>query len=900
MVSLSRHSPLCLVLMAALAAAAPRAEAEPLWTPSEDDALLLELRAGSFTADRSISGYQTPGGVCLEWNTLVEALDLPVRIDSKLRRATGWFFFEDRQFEFDRSTLTLSMKGQAPEPLDARDIVDTPGGWCIALAALSKWSGVTFRADLSRSSLMIESDRKLPFQAALDRKARASRLTAAELQAAARQTELSQLPQVDVPYRLWRTPSFDLQVRSAWSSNQRALTSYEALAAGDLLGLSYSGRVAGSQWRDPDSVQFKLYRKDPAGGLLGPLAANQFAVGDVDMKSGNLSGRSVFGRGVYVSNRLLQLPSRFGVTTLRGTLPAGWEAELYRNGVLRAVQADRGDGRYEFSDVELQFGDNDFEVALYGPQGQVRRERFSQRMGTKSLAPGQLQYWAGFVDSGKDLLGIAKQTYERNAGWRWNTGFEYGLDSRTTGGLGYQSLYRNGQRQHYLEGLVRRSLGSMLMELSGAQQTGAGQAFRIEGMGRIHGINLSGNAIWTNGAFDSDLVPQDRRGEFSLRMGGAARIADRHVMLETGLRQMRLRSGNRSTELSARASFPFGRSTLTAELLDRRWGGAQQAGARYEPSTWLNLIGFSQINRIRLRGNASIAMVGPHPGLQRTQIAAELPSGRRDFFRLEFQHDSFSRTQSYAVGYAKQFRHFALRGDARVDNRGKIGAAITLMVGLGPDYAGGGWRMSGERLATLGQLDVEVFRDDNADGVRQANEPVLPDVAIQGGMFGQRSLTNAKGHAVIEGLAPFQPTRVAIDATSLPDPLLQPTGPGIVVVPRPGVAASIALPVVATGEVEAVLLGPNERALGGVDVELTDARGTVVNRQKTDAGGYVWFDLVPYGAYRLRLAQGDAIRLGLVAELGSELRIDPGKSSLRMGRVRASRLAPIQDALRLP
>ena len=160
----------------------------------------------------------------------------------------------------------------------------------------------------------------------------------------------------------------------------------------------------------------------------------------------------------------------------RTHFPSGWDAELYRNGTLRAYQADRGDGRYEFPDIELQFGENDFEFVLYCPQGQIRRERTSQNVGIESLPSGKTWYWGGIVDEGRDLIGLGSSGYQTQTGLRWGVGVERGLDKRTTAGFGYHSLTRSGRRRHYLEASVRRSLGPVLVEVSGAQQFGAGRA----------------------------------------------------------------------------------------------------------------------------------------------------------------------------------------------------------------------------------------------------------------------------------------------------------------------------------------------------------------------------------------------------------------------------------------
>ena len=80
------------------------------------------------------------------------------------------------------------------------------------------------------------------------------------------------------------------------------------------------------------------------------------------------------------------------------------QADFELDGELRAFQSDRGDGRYDFNDVELLFGDNEFEVVLYGPQGQIKRERSSVPVGQARVPAGQTLYWAGIAEEGRDLI----------------------------------------------------------------------------------------------------------------------------------------------------------------------------------------------------------------------------------------------------------------------------------------------------------------------------------------------------------------------------------------------------------------------------------------------------------------------------------------------------------------
>ena len=78
--------------------------------------------------------------------------------------------------------------------------------------------------------------------------------------------------------------------------------------------------------------------------------------------------------------------------------------------------------------------------------------------------------------------------------------------------------------------------------------------------------------------------------------------------------------------------------------------------------------------------------------------------------------------------------------------------------------------------------------------------------------------------------------------------------------------------------------------------ELADPAGRVVRQVASDFDGYVLFDAVPYGDYRLRLGAASAATLGVRADLGPALRIDRANPSLRLGRLRLQALVVAQVA----
>ncbi len=850
------------------------------WKPSEDDALLLELQSSGYKLGEPLRGYQTPSGVCVDFADFIQALDLPIRLDKKSRRATGWLFAEDQRFVIDRDANSVQTVNGLGKIGDSA-IADSPEGWCIALSALSSWTGVTLKADLGNQSIQLSSAKPLPFLEAIQRRSRAARLR----KPADQTFDLAQMPRSDTPYQTWRTPSVDVQLDAAWQGGNTPQLRAEALASGEVLGVSYTARLAGSSENGPETLRLRAFRIDPEGGLLGPLRATQIAAGDVETLAGGLTAQSAYGRGAFVTNRPLSRPGRFAMTTLRGTLPAGWDAELYRNGVLRAFQSDRGDGRYEFLDIELLFGENEFEVVLYGPQGQIKRERSASVVGAESIPAGQTWYWAGVVQDDRDLIDFGQDAPDPLTVWRWGVGVERGIDARTSAGLEYQSLTFDGQRRDYLEATLRRSVGPTLVELTGAQEFGAGRALSGRVYGKVGAFRFEAHSLFIDGQFSSELIEPDQKHEFGVRLSTAVPLGGWQLPLELAAQQSTARDGTKVTEWLMRTSVRIARLSLTTELSRRSSSGQQ-------PETKLAVLANTAIGPVRLRADARFVLAGPKQGFEAVKLFADTPLSERGTLRGTYEYRADAARHEVTFGYVHQFRRFALRGEGRWDSRGGIGAGLSLAFSLGPDPVDGGWRVSRERLAQEGQAGIEVFRDDNGDGYRQAGEAAVEGVTIEAGFRSSDAPTDARGRAVIDGLRPYAPVLVSIDTGSLPDPLLQPKGRGVVVVPRPGITARVSLPLAPTGEVEAVLLGPDGEPRSGVPLELVDGAGQMVRQAASDFDGFVLFDAVPYGRYQLRVSTESAATMQVKTGLGISVTIDRANPSQRLGRIRMENAAP--------
>ena len=247
--------------------AVPISEAAASWQPNEDDALLFDVRVGQYRVGNGVRGYQTDNGTCVDLGDIIMAFDLPLRLDKKSRRATGWLFEEGRTITIDREANTVQIMNKIFQ-LGASDIRDVPEGWCVGTKQLSSWLNVEVKPDLSNSLLMIIADRKLPFEMAEERKARAG--TARPIA----QFDLSSLPQAKDPYRFWRTPSVD--VVASVNGRKDSLAGfkldrrYEIYASGEIAKTSFDARLSSDHRGIPETLRLRAYRTDPQGGLLGP------------------------------------------------------------------------------------------------------------------------------------------------------------------------------------------------------------------------------------------------------------------------------------------------------------------------------------------------------------------------------------------------------------------------------------------------------------------------------------------------------------------------------------------------------------------------------------------------------------------------------------------------------
>lgn len=556
-------------------------------------------------------------------------------------------------------------------------------------------------------------------------------------------------------------------------------------------------------------------------------------------------------------------------------MPSGWDAELYRNGQLIGFQESRDDGRYEFFDIELFFGRNDFEVVLYGPQGQVRRERSSVPVGVNQIEPGKTQYWAGVLQDNRDLIDLQRSRNRQPQKWRWGAGVEHGLSQRTSVGLGVHDLFLNGERRTYTEAVVTHALSFAQLELAAAHEFGGGTVANLNTLGRFGNFNFGTNTQVFFGNFSGEFEQNDVDYRAGANFSTSLRMGRLSLPIQGAFSHAKRSNGEEINDFSLTTSVRAGRLSLSAQLKHEK-----DTGRPDNDRTDVILLANTRWRDIRLRGNATFRASGPETGLESATVRLETDFGEDATLQGDLEYTSGNDEYRLSAGYTHRLDKFLVRGDAFVTSRGSIGAGVQLAFSLGPDPVSGGVRVTHSKLARNGQAAVTVFRDDNGNNRRDGDEPLLENVMVEAGLRTTDAITGENGQAIVDDLRPFQPVLVGIDESSLDDPFLAPATKGIVVTPRPGVVAQIELAISPTGEVEGTLRNPSGVEQPGVRLELVDARGAVAAETISEFDGFFLFQRIPYGEYRLRVAQDAANQL----QVARILALSDGRTTFRLDR----------------
>ncbi len=824
------------------------AEPVPL-EPTEDDLIIVELQLEQQLLSDSLFVYSLDPQLFLPLEELASLLSFSLTVDAEKRTADGWFITPERTFSLDLASRTVMIAGIKHDLPKSNGIIKRNGDLYVPQPLLEQWFPIHLALNFSDMRLTLSSDEPLPLQQKLKRQ-KSRRLPSGHL------PDNTPIRYREDRYHWASYPTLDLTLDSAFDGTDSTNTLTTSLSAsGDLLKhaafLSYNYN---DQTSSPN-IRFNLsrYASTPDQRLPGGLFSYQ--LGDLSLPGDSLISSGGNGVGVALTSSTTQQSTRYTSTVIEGDAPPDWEAELYRNGSLLTFQTTSSDGIYRFEDVELWYGSNNFEVRLFGPQGQTRIERSSSYIGNSLLLPGNYSYAFYAIDEKNNRL-FGEQTAIKdpriNSDIRaeWN----YGLTNNWSIGAAWNHLDRTENDQstehNYLSLSSDLSLSNAFIQTAFSHDSEGGNAALLSLRSTLGNQSISlQHRYFDDFISEKNSTSSPLRYDTQLRLNGHLKT-DRFISYGLAAKQEVLLNAADRYELSGRLSTQLAGINLTqSQTLNKKSGtaGVNLPGS-LSASRSTSHGGISAVLNYNLNNDG--ALLNSVSGSLRNKIN----SRQHNLLRLSYSpgsNDSWSLQDNFT--WKLDQANLTLRASTDDKNAWRVGAAINFSTGF-DDVRQRPW-LSAQSSSKSSTLNTRVFLDKDNSGTFSTGDQPLTGISLTGSGINSDLQTNSTGKLQLRNLPTFRPVTLGIDDSTLEDPFWQLRESPAPIYMHTGARAELELPVIAVSEVEGrMFTGDNDGQypIKSTRMLLVNEQGEKIATAWSEFDGMFLFENVPPGKYRVQ------------------------------------------------
>lgn len=819
---------------------------------------LLRPKIDKYALDYEILAVKGEDDLYVALDDFFDTLNLPVTVDTEMKIAKGWYQREDWPLVIDLNAKQATVRQEQFAIADS-DFEIRGGDLLVASRALSAWMAMDMNFDLAQQYILIESDYTLPIIAQLKRK---------DHKKGARQVEeIAILPRMEGDYEWLRLSTADLSLRtnyrkpgnggeSDFSNRADAYFAGEALKHDAFVFLNVDDEEG------LNSVTSRLFRTSDRPELLGPLKARSYAAGDVDTVDFALVDRASQGLGFTVSDNPLASLS-FEDTVISGNAIPGWDVELYRDGTALIDTLTVDDtGRFEFADVQLFAGDNDFELYFYGDQGEVRRQTLNIPLNAGVLAQQDNTYEVSAVLDNTSTYRRSGSDDEDdgalNAAGKYNF---YVGDALAY--VGVNALQQDGTQKLYAGSGFTKLWGESIVDLNLAADE-AGEAAARLGVRRNFGAwrtAFSGEAAtdeYTRGTSNANPAVLTLTGNVQRNYtppigvaGSVAFIADHRAFAD----------GSNSNSAATTVSQNFRTFSVSNTL---RYDGQEDAVSGNSQSRLLDDLTLrAKLSRkVHLRAGATYQAM-PESRMDRYFATVNYRPKNNLNFDVEVEHQPRDRLTDAELRANYTHDKFRFSPFLRIDSESDFATGFNVSTSLvNLPYQQEPF-ITSQRLSSQGLVSARVYLDANGNMAFDEGDEALPGVVVESVNSRRRQKTDSDGYALLTQLPVTLATDVLVDNSSLPDPFMISVNPGNSILPRPGKTFEMDFPVQFAGEVDGtveVLLADGGRSAAKfIEVQLLplDPDKTPVTVKAAQDGFYV-LTSVPPGQYFLTVSGKDA------------------------------------------
>ncbi|MBY0419416.1 MAG: hypothetical protein K2W88_15300, partial [Pararheinheimera sp.] len=402
----------------------------------EGEELLVELMVEGIQVN-DILIVKSKQGFVVDLIALMQLLDFNLKISSTGNQLKGWYSKAANTFDITlpdkpNSAIQAKIKGKDYR-VDSNSYQVIENLVYVELADIERWFEFSFKLEETELKLLLTTKEPLPI---VLKKKRDS------AQIANTRAETAVLPFRDEGYKAFSMPVFDMQANQQFYKFNKITTSntsYSLVGSGDLSYLTSQFYLSGNKDNALADARLSLMRESNKNDLAGPLKLSSFELGDISPVNAGRDATQGQSLGIRASSLSSAESGDNQRVNLVGEIQDGWDIELYRNSILIDRRTGTTGGRYEFNDVELLFGDNNFEIIFYGPQGQIetREEKFS--ITGNSLASGDNSYAFSLSRNNSKLIDL-DDSAQGDQDLFFSSIYRYGFTDWWTGRLGLTYL----------------------------------------------------------------------------------------------------------------------------------------------------------------------------------------------------------------------------------------------------------------------------------------------------------------------------------------------------------------------------------------------------------------------------------------------------------------------------
>jgi hypothetical protein len=817
----------------------------------EGDLFLLDVQADGYLLAESVPAYKSDSHYLIDFAAFLEAVEFPIAYQDRIW--SGWFRSEDTRFFWNTESEIAHVTSHEDDHVDILQWTDNAEGFFVSTDMLGVWFDLQLNVDPRLQTVTVVSEDPLPFQEWQQR----------TLTKYGYRSARSLDADVIVPDQYhWATlPQFNLSTHVV-AQKQDGMTSYAgatSMVAGmDLAkhSVMYTGGLTRSKFGDETDAsstqRLTIERAAATSDNTLFAGANRYMFGDIYQGVTNLVVSANNGRGFSIGRYSEGNTGNLNLVTIVGDAAPGWEVELYRNGTLIEFGSVGSDGRYIFPDQEVPFGENIFVAKIFGPQGQTREDRQIFWGGGSDLAKGEYDYSVShidfdrnFIDGAPDNADALPASYATDfrASRAWTENFQLGAGF-THVGLGSRDRDGTYTDSDYVSLLTRAKLGPGVFIGEAATQFDAGEAWSLEYLTGHNGHSVGlAHRVFDDYDSPATIHREDIDSVNELTVSGPLG-RDRNNNYTLRLRQRDKADGTTDFRLFNRLGTRLGPVSLSNDLDHIAAAGPDTTNGQLKVA--------GRVRRVSLRGQLDYQLSGD-------QVLRQLSASMNWDYTSRLNNNLvvtknltndklFYFTNLLSVRVRNSALTFSL--SSNLDDAWQVGAGLNIAFGY--DKRQQGFVTDHRDLASTGRAAINLFIDENNNGVREPGEPPVPWASYKE----EEMLSGSPGTVLLNALPRYRPVKIETRHLKFDDPFLVPRAQIYELYTHAGSDVNFDIAVVMTGDVEGYVYNGSADDAGpakGVIVTLHDPDGREIAAARSEFDGFYSFTAVPAGDYEVRI-----------------------------------------------